>query len=124
MSIKYQDTEKAFDDPIVQNLILVEEEEKNEDKDENKNEKEFDGKQVIMMKTRRTLVEIMKMMSSIWIIMWFNHLNFLIDFMIEFLIEFPYMIDFSFIKTAANFLLFMGFKNGSTARQNPNQTLS
>ena len=44
MSIKYQDTEKAFDDPIVPNLILVEEEEKNEDKDENKNEKEFDGK--------------------------------------------------------------------------------
>ena len=66
-------------------------------------------KMMIMLKTRRTLVEIMKMMSSIWIIMWFNHLNFLIDFMIEFLIEFPYMIDFSFIKTAANFLLFMGF---------------
>ena len=44
VTIKYQDTEKAFDDPVVQNLILVEEEEKNEDKDENKNEKEFDGK--------------------------------------------------------------------------------
>ena len=54
-------------------------------------------KMVIMLKTRRTLVEIMKIMSSIWIIMCFNHLNFLIDFMIEFLIEFPYMIDFSFI---------------------------
>ena len=29
VTIKYQDTEKAFDDPVVQNLILVEEEEKN-----------------------------------------------------------------------------------------------